>query len=69
MQLSITSSSINEAIRIASECSTADDLDLKLDVLLSRPLHFAGNDRPSLNDIDEDANGGWSNVRRALEGD
>jgi hypothetical protein len=55
------------ALNIALECKSADSLDIKLDMFLGKLLHFAGNDAPSLNDIDEDSNGCYSNARRALE--
>jgi len=48
-------------------CKTADDLDIRLDVLFRKPVHITGNVRPSLNNIDEDSNGAYSNARRALE--
>jgi len=56
-----------KAVSIAQECRSADSLDARLDILLGKVLHFAGNDAPSLNDIDEDCNGCLSNARKALE--
>lgn len=62
-----SNSNIIQARLFVRKCRTADDLDIKLDILVGKPVHIVGNPCPSLNDIDEDSNGAYSNARRALE--
>lgn len=64
-----TEGNIIQARAFVQECRTADDLDIKLDILVGKPVHIVGNDAPSLNDIDPDFQGSWTNVVRAYEED